>query len=203
MVRKNNKRALITALAILAILLAAIGAIALIRAFGPKEDDPYVQQTSSSATSSQDETAPSNTTAQPEANSTDAPVEENSSNEPKLDPATVGTIDITPMDITVSYVKGAGGFEYEVTRTQNGTRYVEFKSPDLAGTKCTNDTGAFASILADPDSNESTTLTKTTTVDGTKYGLSLESTTCTNDAEKLAKYQKSFSDAFGLLKKMN
>lgn len=202
MVRKKSKRTLITTSAVLIVLLVAIGTIALIRALNPKEADPYVQQETSSTSTSANE-SPSEPETQPQTVEPTVPTDTNASNDPKLDPATVGTIDISPMELTVSYVKGVGGFEYEVLRTPNGTRYVEFRSSSLAGTKCTNDVGAFASILVDPDSNESTTLTKTTTVDGTKYGLSLESSTCTNDADKLASYQKSFSDAFGLLKKMN
>lgn len=200
--KKGKKRTLITALAVLIVLLVAIGTIAIIRTMNPKEADPYTQQeTSSTSTDTPDDSVSTQT---PEETEATTPADSSgTTTEPALDPATVSTIDIEPMAISVSYVKGAGGFEYEVLRTANGTRYVEFRSSSLAGTKCTNDVGAFASILADPDSNESTTLSKTTTVDGTKYGLSLESSTCTSDAKKLQSYQKSFGDAFSLLKKIN
>lgn len=118
-----------------------------------------------------------------------------------LDPATVGTIDIQPLSLTVSYVKGIEGFEYTVKRSSGGTQYVEFMSPQLVGTKCTDDTGTFASIIESPDTNEASTITATQTVDGTKYGLSLSDTTCTGNEELLKQYQASFRDAFSLLKK--
>jgi hypothetical protein len=105
------------------------------------------------------------------------------------------------MQITVSYVKVNAGFEYYVMRTASGTQYVEFSSPELVGTKCTDDKGVFASIIESPSTNESTTLSKTTTVDDTKYGLSLADATCTKDPELLKQFQSSFSDAFSLLKR--
>lgn len=201
MVQKRGKRTLVTALAVLLVLLVAIATIALIQLNGHKKTDPYVSQDSTSTTDSVKDA-----TEQPSKDETETPKPESatqSDTSPQLDPATVATVDIAPMSVTVSYVKGAGSFEYEVMRTANGTRYVVFNSTELAGTKCTNDKGTFATILASPNDNESSTLTKTTVVDGTTYGLSLESSTCTSNADKLQTYQKSFSDAFGLLKKMN
>jgi len=204
MVQKKGKRTIITALAVLVVLLVLIGTIALIRGLNQDKTDTTAQKTSSSNTEAADDPSKDSTQAADPANP-DASTDTNtdSTENPAPDPATVNTIDIAPMTITVSYVKGIGGFDYQVLRTTNGTRYVEFSSSELAGTKCTNDIGVFASILADPDTNESTTLTKTTTVDGTKYGLSLEPATCTSNTDKLQAYQKSFSDAFILLKKMN
>jgi hypothetical protein len=197
--KKGNRRALITAIAILVVLLVAIGTITIIRAVNSGKDDPYVQPDPSTSSTETTNETPSDTTEPVTGEDGDTPT--SNEEEPTLDPATVGTIEITPMEIVVSYVKGAGGFEYEVLRTANGTRYVEFRNESLAGTKCTNDKGAFASILAEPTSNESATLSKTTTVDGATYGLSLEGTTCTSDVDALKAYQKSFSDAFSLLKK--
>ncbi len=202
MVQNKRKRTVITAVAILAVLLVAIGTVALIKGLSQDDKvDPYVtQQTSSdSADTSNDEPSKDATNESPTQPSTNAPATDS----PSLDPATVATVDIVPMTLTVSYVKGIGGFEYEVLRTANGTRYVAFSSPELVGTKCTNDKGVFASILTAPTNDESSTLAKTTTVDGTKYGLSLEPETCTTNTEKLKSYQQSFSDAFSLLKKMN
>lgn len=118
-----------------------------------------------------------------------------------LDPSTVGTVDIQPLSLAVSYVKGIGGFEYTVMRSSGGTEYVEFTSPQLVGTKCTDDTGTFASIIQNPDTNEASTITVTQAVDGTKYGLSLSDNTCTGNTELLKQYQTSFRDAFSLLKK--
>ncbi len=204
MVQRKHNRALTISLAVLTILLVAIGTIVLIRVFNTNPDPLVQQETSSSSTDVSNDMPAEEMDTSVESVDLETPNEETTTtSEPELDPATVNTIDIEPMELTVSYVKGSGGFEYEVLRTTNGTRYVEFRSPTLIGTKCTNDEGAFASILANPDSNESTTLTKTTTVEETKYGLSLESSTCTSDEAKLQAYQKSFSDAFSLLKKMN
>lgn len=118
-----------------------------------------------------------------------------------LDPATVGSITIDPMNITVSYVKGVGGFEYEVHRTASGTQYVDFMNSDLVGTKCTDDQGVFATILESPGTDEQATLSKTIKLANTTYGLSLAAATCTGDTMKLTAYQKSFDDAFSLLKK--
>lgn len=205
MAHKKGKRTLITALSILAVLLIVIGVVALVKAHNAKKD-PYVQQATNSSTNS---STPNNTstnnnssTATPDdsdANSTHTA--NNASNQTTPDPSTVNSITIAPMSIVVSYVKGVGAFEYQVLRATNGTQYVEFRSADLVGTKCTNDEGTFASILANPTDDEKATLSKTTTVDGTVYGLSLADTTCTSDTAKLQKYQQSFSDAFSLLKK--
>lgn len=198
--RRVNRRALLTAGAILVVLLVAIGTIAIIRALNPPKQDPYLQPETSTTTETTTET-PVETPETPTEETDETPA--SSENDPELDPATVGTIAIEPMELTVSYVKGTGGFEYQVLRTANGTRYVEFRSESLVGTKCTDDKGAFASILADPTSNERSTLTKTTELDGATYGLSLEGTACTSDVVSLQAYQKSFSDAFSLLKKID
>lgn len=201
MARKISKRTIVVASAVLVVLVALVGTIAIIRATQPKEQDPYkTTETSSTEDTSTETTDEKEATSQ---DSTDKPSNGQSSAESSLDPATVGTIDIQPLSITVSYVKGVGGFEYEVLRTPSGTQYVEFQSSELAGTKCTDDTGVFVSILVDPETDEASTLAKTTTVDGTKYGLSLAGANCTSDASKLQAYQKSFNDAFNLLKKTN
>jgi cytoskeletal protein RodZ len=193
--KNTGKRTLVTTLSVLAVLLLVIGAIALFRLNA--KPDPYVAQDektsddTSQTTQTPDDSSSSDTatTPQPETSQT-------------IDPATTSTIDIVPMAITVSYTKGVGPFEYAVLRAQNGTRYVEFRSTNLVGSKCTNDEGTFASIIADPTEAESTALSKTTTVDGVKYGLSLADATCTSDSAALQKYQQSFSDAFTLLKKL-
>lgn len=199
MVRKKGKRTLLTTVAVLVALLLIIGAIAWIKTASQNKSDPYASKETPTTTvdtpDPQDSKQDTDTTSPDSGTNTDTGT--------AVDPTKVTTIDIAPMSLTVSYVKGVGTFEYQVLRTSNGTRYVEFSSPELVGTKCTNDIGTFASILANPEENDSTTLAKTTTVDGTKYGLSLESSTCTANAEKLQAYQKSFSDAFSLLKKMN
>lgn len=201
MVQNKRKRTLIAALAVLLVLLVAIGTVAFIRVLNAGKEDPYLQTDTSSVETPNDTASDQQTKPDTQEEPTqDTQTDEE--DEPKLDPATVGTVDISPMEITISYVKGVGGFEYQVLRTSNGTRYVEFRSAELVGTKCTNDEGKFASILADPNETESATISKTTTVEDTKYGLSLEGAACTSNKDKLESYQKSFSDAFSLLKKM-
>lgn len=204
MARKKNIRTLYTALAVLAVLLVVIGGIALAKHGSQKKADPYkTPETSSSSTQTPADQSSSGTTPQPGANADSpetAPKAGGSDNSAQpLDPRMVATIDITPLGITVSYVKGVGAFQYQVARTTNGTRYVEFSNPDLAGTKCTNDRGAFASILVNPGENDKTTLADTVEADGVTYGLSLEPLTCTGQPETVQSYQESFSKAFSLL----
>jgi len=195
MVQKKGRRKLFTAIAVLGALLLIIAVISVVKATMSDNEPSVSTQTSSQDTPSvSDDTEPNNTD-QP---ATSEPVAE----QPAIDPATVATVAIEPMTITVSYLKGVGGFDYEVLRTGSGTKYVQFSSTKLAGTKCTNDEGQFASIIQKPSKDEATTLAKTTTVDGTEYGLSLADSTCTSDSELLKQYQDAFSGAFSLLKKL-
>ena len=201
MVNIRGNKKLIAASSIAAVLLIAVVAFIVVRSMNTS-NDPYSQQNVSTETSSSstDTTSPSKDET-PDSNTTNP--NSPSSSDTALDPASVGMVDIAPMSISVSYVKGIGSFEYEVLRATNGTRYVEFRSPGLIGTKCTNDMGTFASVLANPTSDEGATLSKTATIDGTKYGLSLSDATCTSNSDELQKYQKSFNDAFSLLKKLD
>lgn len=194
----GNKKLIIGGAIAGAILLVIIIAV-IVNGSGQKKTDPYITNspsnqnsgstTNDSASNNSPTTNTSDTSKQP-----DTP-------DSTVDPQKVATIDITQLGITVSYVKGVGGFQYQVLRTPNGTQYVEFSSTDLVGTKCTDDNGAFASILVNPGNTESSTLTKTVKVDGDTYGLSLADGTCTSNSDKLKAYQQSFSDAFSLLKK--
>ena len=194
MVQKKGRKKLFTALAVIGALLLIVAVISVVKAMSNNE--PSVPtQTSTQDTPSVSDTDESNSTDQP---ATIEPVAE----QPAIDPETVATVAIEPMTITVSYLKGVGGFDYEVLRTGSGTKYVQFSSTKLAGTKCTDDEGQFASIIEKPSKDEATTLAKTTTVDGTEYGLSLADSTCTSDSELLKQYQDAFSGAFSLLKKM-
>lgn len=197
MAQGKTKRAIVTGSVVLGILLLIIGGIALAQSLiGGKETDPYKQQnienTSTDESNSKTDRADEDTSKAEE-----KPVSE----EKTIDPATVSTIDITQMGITVSYVKGVGGFEYIVKRSPRGGQYVEFRSEQLKGTKCTDDQGAFASIIEQPDATESAALTKKVTVEGVEYGLSLAAPACAPDAALLTQYQTSFKDAFSLLKK--
>lgn len=199
MARGKKKRSLIIAITVLAVLLVAIGIIAIVNGMKGKEKDPFVQKeqstSSTSDTNKSENTKPAeNDTSKNGGSSKDADAE-------SLDPSTLATITIEPMNLVVSYVKGAGGFSYEVNRTADGRRFVAFSSESLAGTKCTDDAGVFVSILESPNENEKATISKTTVVDGKTYGLSVASNTCTSDSTALQKYQDSFSKAFTLLKK--
>lgn len=189
---------MIIAAAILGVLLVAIGTVTLIRVLNPPSEDPYVQDTPSGSVSNDDGV---NTQA-PALSDTSADTGTKPVDTPALDPNTVSTIDITPMTITVSYVKGVGAFEYQVLRTPSGTQYVEFRSAELIGTKCTDDAGAFASIIQNPSSAETnSTVSQTVDLESTKYGLALSGTNCTSNLESLEQYQQSFGKAFSLLKK--
>ncbi len=201
MVRKKDTRKLILLLSVLGVLVVAVATVAIIKAVssGGSNGENESSQTSSTSDTSNQQTATTEESDKTE--EATQPPQNTTEETPAIDPATVNTTTIEPMDITVSYVKGAGGFEYEVLRTPNGSRYVEFRSPDLVGTKCTDDQGAFASILENPSSSEASTIAKTVTVDDMQYGLSLAAANCTSDTEKLQKYQQSFNDAFSLLKK--
>lgn len=201
MTRDKRKRTVIIVSAILVVLLASIGTVAFIQSQQSNPDESSIQtETSNSADQpNTSKTEEQEVVMQPEKN----PSKEVTADNTTVDPSTVASVDIAPMSLAVAYIKGVGGFEYQVLRTPSGTQYVEFSSPELVGTKCTDDAGAFASVLAEPQSDESATLAKTTTVNGVKYGLSLASDSCTGSPERLKEYQDSFTDAFGLLKKLD
>ncbi len=200
MARNKKKRSFIIVIIVLAVILITISTIAILNAMKGKEKDPFVQkeQSTSNTSDTKDSSNQSDNTSDTTKDDTE-PAKD--SDAEKLDPSTVATITVEPMAITVSYVKGAGGFSYEVGRTADGRRLVSFSSEALVGTKCTDDAGVFVSILQSPNENEKATVSKTTVVDGTTYGLSIASSTCTSDSAALKKYQDSFSQAFSLLKK--
>ena len=111
MVQNKGKRKLITALAVLVLLLIIIGAIAWIKVASQNKADPYAAKnptstTNESADDSSKDVKQETDLANPETNTDTG----NTSTDPALDPATVSTVDIAPMTITVSYVKGAGSF---------------------------------------------------------------------------------------------
>ncbi len=198
--RKNTKkRSLVIAISVVGILVIALVVFFIIRAVASPSKDPYIQNSSTDSSSSQSDKKSEDTPAarqSPEA-------KPDSTTSPSVDKASLTTVDIAPMNITVSYVKGVGGFEYQVLRAQNGTQYVQFTNADLVGTKCTNDSGAFASIIANPTEADKATLAKTTKLGDEEYGLSLADSSCAPDTAKLQKYQQSFSDGFSELKKLN
>lgn len=143
------------------------------------------------------------TTNEPAPEQPEKPAEEPDSKEvetPTLDPASVSTVAIDSLGVSVSYVKGVPGFAYAISQSGGGTQFAAFSSEQLIGTKCTDDTGVFATIVKNPQQADRATLTSTKTVADTVYGLSLPSATCTSDATLFAQYQAAFKDAFGLIK---
>ncbi|OYW86515.1 hypothetical protein B7Z17_00215 [Candidatus Saccharibacteria bacterium 32-49-10] len=190
----NNRKPAIITLIVIAVIAALVLAYWAFES-SESEPNPYKQAPVQVETDTETETED----ATPVDNSSEADVETDSQAS-AVDSADVGTIDIEPMGIVVAYKKGVPGFGYEVKRTQSGTEYVEFSNEDLAGTKCTDDTGVFASILRQPSTDERATLERTVDVDDEIYGLSLPEATCTSDADLFGQYQASFRDGFSLLK---
>lgn len=189
---RNNKIVMAAILAIVAIV--AIVIVVLIVQNNRTPEKKAEPSTSQSAESEGDQPA---VEEQPSSPTTEDEPEE------AIDPSSLGSIDIAPASLTVSYIKGVGGFEYEVLRLSEGRKNVEFRNSDLIGTKCEQDTGAFVSIVQSPNESEQATITKTTTVDGVTYGLSVASPTCTDKPELLKQYQEAFVKPFSLLKKRN
>ena len=189
MVQKKARKKLIATLVAVGLLVLLIAAVVVVKAMSSSEPPASTETTQQDTPEITDESE-----------TTETPAAEPS--EPAIDPATVATVTIEPLSLTVSYLKGVGGFDFEVLRSANGTKYVQFSSDRLTGTKCTDDKGQFASIIENPSTDEAATLAKTTTVEGAAYGLSLADATCTTDSELLKQYQDAFSAAFSLLKKM-
>lgn len=181
----NKKKILVTSILVLLLIVGSVWGYTLLRSSSSSEETPVV-------------TVPEDDSSQNQAQDDQSRTE--TVKEFVADPSTVSTVDIAPLGVTVSYVKGIPGFEYVIERTQNNTQYVDFLSPQLAGTKCTDDKGVFASIVQDPVGVDAATISVSREVGGHTYGLSLPDDTCTADGVLFAQYQKSFKDAFGLLK---
>lgn len=194
MAQKKGRKTLYIVIGVLAVAVLAIGIVAFVRSLTPPSSSESQQ---SSSNKDQPVQKPADTTENPT-----TAVPENTADQPAIDPERVSTTDIEPMMITVAYIKGIEGFDFQILRNPNGTKYVQFSSESLVGTKCTDDMGVFASIIENPTADERGTLSKTTVVDGTTFGLSLADEACTNNSEQLKQYQASFSEPFSLLKKM-
>jgi len=122
------------------------------------------------------------------------------SNVASADPETLGSVDVQPLGVTVFYTKDAvEGFGFEVKQTSS-TQYAEFSAASLTGTKCTNDTGLFATIIKDPSSTDQSSLAQTIKVGDILYGLSLAGKGCTVDDDLLDTYQAAFAAGFPSLK---
>lgn len=195
MKRRNKRPKWVIPVIVAAVLVVAIIITLLLFTSGreaQQEDTPRYQDTPIQQKEEAPQDEPVDTT----------PDEQASDDAASLDPATIGSIDIPPAGLVVSYIKGVGGFEYEVLRATNGRKYLELRNGDLVGTKCNDDAGVFVSILESPNESEKGSVSKTVTVDGTEYGLSVASPTCTNDTQLLEKYQEAFVKPFTLLKKL-
>lgn len=190
--RKQNKTGLIVTIVVLALTLGVVGGIAFAQNLNKAPATDTTQPASEPATDTP--------TTQP--NEETPPVEKPA--ETSIDPKTVSSIEIKPLSIKVFYKKGIPGFEFAVKRTASGTQYVEFSSPELKGTKCTDDEGIFASIIKNPNTDEDkATVKKERTIDDTTYGLSLNGKNCTGDVKLFTQYQDAFSDALVLLEETN
>ena len=196
MMQNQKKKKRIAPILIVGAVMLIIAILIVVR-MANKPSDPLVlkNDTASETSSPSSEPLPKGEVVSDSATTTEP------SNTPsELDPAQIATVAIEPMSITVSYVKGVGGFDYEVMRSPSGTKYVQLSASRIAGSKCTNDVGQFASIIEKPTTDEKSTLAKSVTVNAVEYGLSLADASCTSNAELLKQYQTSFSDAFSLLK---
>jgi cytoskeletal protein RodZ len=155
--QKIGRKKLIAVLAVVGLLVLVVALVAVAKS-KTSTNPPVSTETSNEKTPEISQ----------EGETTDTPMDTQPADaltEPSIDPATLATVSIEPASLSVSYLKGVGGFDFKVLRTSNGTKYVEFSSTKLAGTKCTNDEGQFASIIESPSVDESTTLAKTTIVD--------------------------------------
>jgi hypothetical protein len=191
MAKRQGKNGLIVTIIALGLTVVIVGTIMFLQNLNKQQVEDRSQSVETTETETPAETTPEEETVVDEV---EAPV---------VDPATLNSIDIEPMAISVFYTKGVPGFEFSVKRTADRTEYVEFSSPDLVGTKCTNDSGVFASIIKNPAASEDqTTLSQKTTVGSDTYGLSLAGENCTSDSELLKEYQTAFANGFSQLKAM-
>jgi hypothetical protein len=186
--KMQGKRSLIVAIIVLVVVLLVVGAIVLAK----KINQP---STTGTANTSKQGAPAKDTTTQ-----TAATNQNSSTTNPVVDPNTLTSIDVAPLGVTIFYSKGTPGFEFSVLKTADQTQYAQFTSSNLVGTKCTDDQGAFASIVKNPSTNETQTISQTVKVGNNTYGLSLASTSCTGNAGLLAQYQTGFKNGFASLK---
>jgi len=187
--KQQSKKGLIVAIVVLAVVLLVVAAIVLTKKSNTTSTTPTTD-TSKNTTVKDTATETDTTDTAPQTAPSDTSV----------DPETLTSVDVEPLGVTVFYSKGTPGFEYSVQRAADKTQYVEFTSPDLVGTKCTNDTGSFVSIIKNPSTNEAQTISQTVKVGSDTYGLSLASPGCTGDQALLSQYQAGFKNGFSSLK---
>ena len=184
-IMQSRKRRMVTII-VLAALVLIVGGAVIAKSIGGNSPKPTLTPTpaATSSTDTQAETDVDQTTKS-EAAAT-----------PAVDPATLSSIAVEPLAINVFYTKGVPGFDFVVKRTAGGTQYVEFSNADLVGTKCTGDTGPFASIIKNPTTAALPTVTETVKVGNDTYGLSLVAKDCTADTTLLSQYQTAFTNGF-------
>jgi hypothetical protein len=188
MAKKQGKTGLIVTIIALGLTLVIVSTIVLLHNL----NRPEATDEASSTETTQEDT-PAETTP-------DEDVTSEETTPPAVDPATLTSIDIEPLGIAVFYTKGTPGFEYAIKRTADRTEYIEFSSPDLVGTKCTDDGGVFASIIKNPASSEDqTAVSQKKTVGSDVYVLSLAGKNCASNVELLDEYQTAFSNGFSQL----
>lgn len=192
MAKGQSKRGLIVSIVVLSLALLVASAFVISRNLNTTKEVETTNQTATTATD--DDTVDASKTESSEKPTT--PVQE-------VDESTLSSIDIEPLAITVFYTKGVPGFEYTVERSSDKTEYVQFTSPELVGTKCTDDNGVFVSIIKNPTSAEDkTTIKEMRKVGSSTYGLSLSAKNCTKDEALLEKYQAAFTSGFSKLKEL-
>jgi hypothetical protein len=192
MAKGKGKTGLIVTIVALGLTLVIVGTIVLLQSLNkPVVSD---QATPETTTPTETEAPAEDTPATTDGDETNTP-------DSTVDPSTLTSIAIEPMRLEVFYTKGTPGFEFAIKRTADRTQYIEFSSPKLVGTKCTDDDGVFATIIKNPTSTENeSTISKKTTVGEDSYGLSLAEATCTGNPDLLKTYQSAFDDGFGSLK---
>ena len=184
---QSKKRLVVTIIVLLVVALAIAGAVLAKNLANPSDTKaPETTQPSTDVPAADSST---------EVNS-DQAAKPDTAVAPAVDPATLSSVAIEPLGITVFYSKGVPGFDFAVKRTADKTEYVEFSTAALVGTKCTDDEGAFASIIKNPGVNETQTTSQTVRVGDDTYGLSLSGSSCTADAELLTQYQTAFTNGF-------
>lgn len=187
--RTQGKKGLTVAIVVLVVVLLVVGGLALSKK-SPEPAKTTAPNTSKDASTTKDTTTETDSTGSGSSTTTTATT---------VDPATLTSIAIEPLGVTVFYSKGTPGFEFTVLKTADQTQYVEFTSSDLIGTKCTNDQGVFASIIKNPAADESQTTSQTVKVGSDTYGLSLASASCTANPDLLTQYQTGFKNGFSSL----
>jgi len=184
-IMQSRKKRMVTII-VLAALILLVGGAVVVKSLSGNTSQPAPTPTpaATSSTDTQTETDADQTTKSETAVT------------PTVDPATLSSIAVEPLSINVFYTKGVPGFDFAVNRTTDGTQYVEFSNADLAGTKCTGDTGPFVTIIKNPSATALQTVTDTIKVGSDTYGLSLVAKDCTADTTLLDQYQTAFKNGF-------